>query len=150
MPAFSGRYYYALDPKGRVMIPAPFRTILVSNSNTKLYITNAAFDKCLNLYPLDEWQKFEEKVMALPRMKESVMWLLRRVVASAQECEMDKHGRVLIPVSHRSDANINGEIVIVGQIDKIELWNREEWESVTDPSRIDRKAFEEELASLGI
>jgi MraZ protein len=150
MPGFSGKYYYTVDPKGRIMIPAPFRAILSSNYSPRFYVTDAAFDICLHLYPLEEWQRFEEKVRSLPKMKESVRWLLRRVVASAQECELDKQGRVLIPASLRSDANINGEIVVVGQIDKIELWNRNEWDTVVDPGRIDRKSYEEELADLGI
>ncbi|GBE01001.1 cell division protein MraZ [bacterium BMS3Bbin06] len=150
MIGFAGKYYYTVDPKGRVMIPAPFRSLLTDNYSTKLIVTNAAFDRCLHLYPLEEWQGFEEKIRSLPKMMESVRWLLRRVVASAQECELDKQGRILIPASHREDAVINGEIVVVGQIEKIELWNREEWDAVVDPSRIDRKAFESELAGLGI
>jgi len=151
VPGFSGKYYYTVDPKGRIMIPVPFRSVLLNNYGSRLlYITSAAFDKCLHIYPVDEWQNFEEKVRGLPQMKESVRFLKRRVVASAQECELDKQGRILVPASHRADANINGEVVVVGQIDKIELWNREEWEAVVDPERIDRKAFEEELAELGI
>lgn len=150
MPGFSGKYYNTVDSKGRVMVPASFRSILQSNYSNKLYVTNAAFDRCLLIYPLEEWQRFEEKVRALPQMKESVRYLMRRVIASAHECELDKQGRLLIPVSLREDANINGEIVVVGQIDKIELWNRQEWEAVIDPTKVDRKAFEEDLASLGI
>jgi len=150
MPGFSGKYYYSVDPKGRVMIPAPYRSILLSNYSSKLYVTTAAFDKCLYIYPFEEWQRFEERVRALPQMKESVRWLMRRVVASAHECEMDRQGRILIPASLRADTDINGEVAVVGQVDKMELWNKDEWDKVVDPSKIDRKAFEEELASLGI
>ncbi|NOZ26139.1 MAG: division/cell wall cluster transcriptional repressor MraZ [Nitrospirae bacterium] len=150
MPGFSGKYYYSVDPKGRVMIPAPYRSILLSNYSSKLYITTAAFDKCLLIYPFEEWQRFEEKIRSLPQMKESVRWLMRRVVASAHECEMDKQGRILIPASLRADTDINGEVAVVGQVDKMELWNKDEWDKVVDPLTIDRKALEEELASLGI
>ncbi|GMT46920.1 MAG: division/cell wall cluster transcriptional repressor MraZ [Nitrospirota bacterium] len=150
MPGFSGKYYYSVDPKGRVMIPAPYRSILLSNYSPKLYVTTAAFDKCLYLYPFEEWQRFEERVRSLPQMKESVRWLMRRVVASAHECEMDRQGRILIPASLRTDTDINGEVAVVGQFDKMELWNKKEWDKVVNPAKIDRKVMEEELASLGM
>ncbi len=150
MPAFSGKYYYTLDPKGRIIIPAPFREIISSNYSPKLYIVNAAFDKCLHIYPQEEWNKIEEKVRQLPKMQEEVRFFMRKVIASAQEVDLDKQGRILIPVAHREDANLNSDIVIVGQIEKIELWDRDEWDTVVDPSRIDKKAVEERLAAYGI
>lgn len=150
MPAFSGKYYYNLEEKGRLIIPAPFREIISSNYSPKLYITNAAFDRCLHIYPYEEWIRLEEKVRGLPRMLEEVRFFMRRVIASAQECTMDKQGRLLIPASLREDAGINGEVVIVGQIDKIELWDRKEWDAATDITRLDRKTVEERLASYGL
>jgi len=83
-------------------------------------------------------------------MLEDVRFFMRRVVASAQECPIDKQGRILIPAAHREDAGIKGDVVIVGQIEKIELWDRAEWDAVVDLSRIDRKAAEERLASYGL
>lgn len=150
MPAFSGKYYYTIDPKGRIIIPAPFRETISSNYNPKLYVVNAAFDKCLHIYPQEEWNKLEEKVRQLPRMLEEVRFFMRRVIASAQEVEMDKQGRILIPAAHRADAGLNSDIVMVGLIEKIELWDKKEWEVAVDPSGIDRKTVEEKLASYGL
>jgi MraZ protein len=150
LPAFSGKYYYTVDPKGRVVIPAPFREIISANYSPKLYIVNAAFERCLHLYPLEEWTKLEDKVRALPRMDEAVRFFLRRVIASAIEVEVDRQGRFLVPQAHREDAGINGDVVIVGLIEKIELWDKAEWSSATDPSRIDRKAFENILSTYGL
>jgi len=150
MPSFSGTHYYTIDQKGRLIIPAPFREIISANYSTKLYIVNAAFDRCLHIYPLEEWSKFEEKVRALPKMDEAVKFLMRRVIGSAVESEMDKQGRVLIPASLRENSGISGEIVIVGQIEKIEIWDRKEWDSLFDPSKIDKKAYEERLANYGV
>lgn len=150
MPSFSGKYYYTIDPKGRIIIPAPFRDIISSNYNPKLYIVNAAFEKCLHIYPQEEWNKLEEKVRQLPKMQEEVRFFMRRVIASAQEVEVDKQGRILIPAAHREDAGLNSDIVIVGQIEKIELWDRKEWDVVVDYSRIDKKAVEEKLAAYGL
>lgn len=150
MPAFSGKYYYTIDEKGRLIIPAPFREIISSNYSPKLYITNAAFDKCLYIFPYEEWIRLEEKVRGLPRMLEEVRFFMRRVIASAQEITMDKQGRLLIPAALREDAGINGDVVVVGQIDKIELWDRKEWDAVVDITKIDRRVVEERLASYGL
>ncbi|MCL4491953.1 MAG: division/cell wall cluster transcriptional repressor MraZ [Nitrospirae bacterium] len=151
MTSFLGKYYYALDPKGRIIIPAPLRDIIFKKyNNSKLYITNAAFDKCLHIYPLEEWSKLEEKIKSLPRMEEAVNYFLRRVIASVLECEVDKQGRILIPYEHRQDAGINNEVVIVGQLDKIEIWDKVEWDTVTDPQKVDAKAFKSTLAGYGL
>jgi len=151
MSSFLGKYYYSLDPKGRIIIPAPLRDIIFKKyNNSKLYITNAAFDKCLHVYPLEEWNRLEEKIRILPRMEEAVKYFLRRVIASVLECEIDRQGRVLIPVSLREDAGINGEVVIVGQLDKIEIWDKAEWNAVTDPKKVDARAFETVLAGYGL
>jgi MraZ protein len=150
VPAFSGKYYYTIDPKGRIIIPAPFREIISSNYNPKLYIVNAAFDKCLHIYPQEEWIRLEEKVRQLPGMTEEVKFFKRRVIASAHEVEVDKQGRILIPAALREDAGLISDIVIVGQLEKIELWDRKEWDIVVDPTKIDRRAAEEKLAAYGL
>jgi MraZ protein len=150
MPAFSGRHYYTVDEKGRLMIPASFRDILSTQYGSRLCITNAAFDRCLHIYPHEEWLKLEEKVRGLPKMLEEVRFFMRRVIASAQECSFDKQGRLLIPAAHREDAGIKGDVVIVGQIEKIEVWDRTEWDNIVDPTKIDRKAAEERLAAYGL
>jgi MraZ protein len=150
VPSFSGKYYYTIDPKGRIIIPAPFREIISSNYSTKLYITNAPFDKCLHIYPMEEWSRLQESVRTKPRADEAVRYFLRRVVASAVEIEMDKQSRILVPAALREDANLNADIVLAGQIEKIELWDRGEWDNLMDPGKIDRKTFEEKLAAYGI
>lgn len=150
MPAFSGKYYYTVDPKGRIIIPAPFREIISSNYSAKLYISNAPFDKCLFIYPLEEWNRLQEQVRSKPRSDEAIRFFLRRVIASAVETEMDKQGRILVPAALREDANINANVVLAGQIEKIELWDRNEWDTLYDPSKIDRKIIEEKLAAYGL
>lgn len=150
MTSFLGKYYYTLDPKGRIIIPAPLREIIQSKyNNSKLYITNAPFDKCLHIYPLEEWSRLEEKIRSMPTMEDAVQYLLKRVVASAMECGLDKQGRILIPYEHRQDAGITGETVIVGQLNKIEIWDKAEWDAVTDPKNVDAKTFKTTLTGYG-
>lgn len=150
MPAFSGKYYYAVDPKGRIIIPAPFREIITTNYSSKIYITNAPFDKCLYIYPMEEWNKLQEQVRSKPRSDQAIRFFLRRVIASAVETEMDKQGRILVPAALREDASINSNVVMAGQIERIELWDRNEWDTLFDPSKIDRQSIEEKLAAHGL
>jgi MraZ protein len=151
MISFIGKYYHNLDQKGRVIMPASLREVLTNKySSGKLYITNAPFDKALHLYPLEEWLKLEEKIRELPKSDEAVMYFLRRVIASALPCELDKQGRILIPYEHRQDAGINSEVVIVGQIERIEIWDKITWDSITDPSKVDIKRIQDGLAKYGL
>jgi MraZ protein len=150
VPSFSGKYYYTIDPKGRIIVPAPFREIISSNYSTKLYVTNAPFDKCLYIYPMEEWSRHLEKIRTKPRSDEAIRYYLRRVIASAVEIEMDKQGRILIPASLREDSSLNANVVLAGQIEKIELWDRNEWDGSFDPEKIDKKAFETKLAGYDI
>lgn len=150
MPSFSGKYYYTVDPKGRIIIPAPFREIITSNYSSKLYITNAPFDRCLFIYPMEEWNKLQEQIRTKPKSDEAIRFFLRRVIASATETEMDKQGRLLVPIALREDANINSNVVMAGQIERIELWDRSEWDVLFDPAKVDRKAIEEKLTMYGL
>jgi MraZ protein len=150
VPSFSGKYYYTVDPKGRIIIPAPFREIITSNYSSKLYITNAPFDKCLFIYPMEEWNKLQDQIRTKPKSDEAIRFFLRRVIASATETEMDRQGRILVPIALREDASINANVVMAGQIERIELWDRSEWDVLFDPAKVDRKAIEDKLTSYGL
>jgi MraZ protein len=149
VPAFSGKYYYTIDPKGRIIIPAPFRDIITSHYSTKLFITNAPVDQSLRIYPAEEWNKLNDKVRTKPSSDKHVKFFMRRVIGSAVETDIDKQGRILIPAALREDANLISSIVIVGQVERIDLWDRAEWDKLVDLSQIDRESMEEGLAALG-
>jgi MraZ protein len=150
MPGFSGKHYNSLDQKGRLIIPAPFREILSSIHSSKVIITNEVFDRCLCAYPVDEWQKLIDKVNEMPQTSDAIKYFMRRVIGSAVECEIDKQGRVLVSSALRVDAGLNSEVVILGLGNRVEIWNRDEFEGVADPSKIDKQSFKEEFANLGL
>jgi MraZ protein len=150
MPSFSGKHYKSLDTKGRIIVPAPFREILSSNHSSKLIITNDVFDRCLSAYPVDEWQSLIDKVSNLPQTSDAIKYFMRRVIGSAMECEIDKQGRVLVSPALRVDAGLNNDVVLLGLGNRIEIWDKVELEGVADPSMIDKKAFKEEFADLGL
>jgi MraZ protein len=150
VPAFSGKHYVTVDQKGRIIIPASFREIISTNYSTKLYITNALFDKCLYLYPLEEWNMLQENIRTKPKYDEAVRFYMRRIIASATEVEIDRQGRILVPAALREDASIEADIAIVGQTERIEIWNRSEWDAVASPERVDKAAIQMRLTEFGI
>ncbi len=147
---FSGKHYKSLDAKGRLIVPAPFREILSSSHSSKLIITNEVLDKCLCAYPVNEWQGLIEKVNGLPQTNDAVKYFMRRVIGSANECEIDRQGRVLIAPALRTDAGLNSEAVILGLGNRIEIWDKNELDEVADPQKIDQQAYKEEFTSLGL
>jgi MraZ protein len=151
VPGFSGTYYNTLDPKGRVIIPAPFREILSStHNNSKLILANEIFDKCLCAYPVDEWNRLIEKVKDKPQTSDAVKYFMRRVIGSAQECEIDKQGRILVSSVLRTNAVLNSEVVLIGLGNRIELWDRKECDSIVDPQKINKEAMMEEFSKLDL
>lgn len=150
MSGFSGKYYNSLDPKGRLIIPAPFRDILSSIHSSKLIITNDVFDRCLCAYPVNEWQTLIDEVSQKPQTSDAVKYFMRRVIGSAVECEIDKQGRVLVSSALRVDAGLNSEVVLLGLGTRIEIWDKKEFDGVADPSKIDKQSFKEEFANLGL
>ncbi|MBI4682452.1 MAG: division/cell wall cluster transcriptional repressor MraZ [Nitrospirae bacterium] len=150
MSGFAGKYYNSLDPKGRLIVPAPFRDILSSMNSSKLIITNDVFDRCLCAYPVDDWQSLIDKVSQKPQTIDAVKYFMRRVIGSAVECDIDKQGRVLVSSALRVDAGLNSEVVLLGLGNRIEIWDKNEFDGVADPSKIDKQSFKEVFANLGL
>lgn len=119
---FKGQFEHALDAKGRVALPAAFRRDLTESGDELLVITPHIQAPCLVAYPHSEWLAFEQKVSALSQFDSSATQLRRLVVGRAQDCPVDKVGRVLLPASLRKVADIERELVWVGQLRWIEIW----------------------------
>ncbi len=145
---FRGRFEYSADVKGRLSVPAKFREVLSAQYDERLVITN--FDGCLWAYPMAEWAKIEEKVAALPQMKEEVKAFQRFFISAATECPIDKAGRILLPPTLRDYAGIQRDVVLVGMVKRIEIWARERWQPVFEGAEHDLKSMGDKLADLGL
>lgn len=143
---FRGSYEHTVDAKGRVSVPAKFRDIIADRYDGKLVLC-MDYDRCLTVYPLEEWERLEEKIKALSLIKQEVKEFRRFLLSSATECELDKQGRILIPPSHRQHAGIAKSVTLVGIIDKIEIWDAKAWEArnIQNGDKIG-----EALAALGL
>ncbi len=147
---FLGKHYNSLDAKGRLIIPAPFRESLASADSATLVVTNDVFDKCLCAYSAAEWRQLVEKVRALPQSSDAMKFYLRRVIGSAVKYDIDKQGRILVSPALRRDAGLNSEVVLVGLGSRIEIWDKQEYEGVTEPSETEKDAFKEAYDQHGL
>lgn len=139
---FMGEFIHTIDAKGRIIIPSKFREGLGDE-----FVITQGLDGCLFAYPLAEWQLFVEKLKKLPGTKEARQ-LQRYFMAGAALCQADKQGRILIPAKLRESAALEKDIVFVGVLNKIEIWNKERWESNNYYDDVDSIA--EHMSQYGI
>jgi MraZ protein len=124
---FMGSYEHTLDDKGRLSIPSRFREILIEKQVPERLIVTQGLDLCLFGYPLDEWKKFEEKIISRPINHGDDRYFVRRLLAGAIDCPFDKQGRISLPLSLRQFAGIGRDAVVVGVSNRIEIWCPERW-----------------------
>ena len=114
---FMGEYSHTIDAKGRLIIPSKFREQLGEE-----FVLTKGLDGCLSIYPNDEWAAFEEKLRALPLTNKNARTFSRFFVAGATSCELDKQGRILVPATLREFAGLEKDVVLTGNINRIEIW----------------------------
>ena len=146
---FRGRFEHNVDAKGRVSLPAKNRDIMSTNYNDRLVITN--YDNCLIAYPYEEWVTFEENFRQYSIMQEDVEVFMHYFISGASECTIDKLGRILIPPILRKHAGLEREIVFVGMITRIQIWDKQRWEQKFQKAQeaFDQLKGKEQLAKLG-
>lgn len=118
---FRGEYEYNLDEKGRILIPARYREEL-----SDVVALSRGGDGQINIYPKPFFDELERRV--LESGDSHSFRLADRFLAAANECEVDRQGRLVIPPVLRRHANLGNEVVIVGNRDHIEIWNPELWQ----------------------
>jgi MraZ protein len=131
---FRGVYEHQIDAKGRTSLPARLRETLAGAYDERLILTTA-LDPCLHAYPVREWEALETALGKRNPMEPGVKTLMRLYVASAQECPLDKMGRILVPPSLRAHAALEKDVVWVGMVKVIELWSRSGWAKAQEDAR---------------
>jgi MraZ protein len=121
----TGTYRHVIDQKGRLFIPAKLRDEL----GDSFYVTKEV-DNCLVVYPQDVWTEIEEKIAALPRSK--ARSLQRMIFGSAEKCEPDSQGRIVIPLPLREYAGLEKDVAIIGLSNRAEIWDAEKWDAINE------------------
>ncbi|ADU30858.1 division/cell wall cluster transcriptional repressor MraZ [Evansella cellulosilytica] len=120
---FMGEFHHSIDEKGRMIVPAKFRESLGSS-----FVVTRGMDKCLFVYPEDEWKQLEQKLKTLPFTKKDARAFTRFFFSGATECELDKQGRVNIASTLRNYAQLTKECVVIGVSNRVEIWSKAIWE----------------------
>ena len=142
---FRGEYNHTLDKKGRIIIPSKFRPNLGEK-----FIMTKGLDNCLFIYPMEEWEKFEDKLKTLPLTNRDARAFVRFFFAGATECSLDKQGRILIPANLRSHSNLEKDAIVIGVSTRIEIWSENDWEDYTSDDNLSYENIAENMADLGI
>ena len=124
---FLGEYTHTIDGKGRLTIPAKYRGKLAAG-----LVVTRGFDKNLMLYSMESWQALADRITQRPLADEDMRAFRRRVFAGAINLEPDRQGRILLPQYLRDFAGMNGDVVIAGMYDYLELWNADAWVTVRE------------------
>ncbi len=140
---FIGEYEHSVDAKGRLIMPAKLREDIGDK-----FVVTKGLDGCLFAYSQTEWLNFEEKLKTLPLTNKNARDFVRFFLAGATECEIDKQGRFLISGNLRNYAALEKEVVIVGVLNRIEIWNKDKWNNLDENISADEIA--ENMESLGI
>ncbi len=138
---FTGQYSHTIDTKGRVIMPSRFREQLGDG-----FVITRGYEGCLTVYSNQEWENFAARLMAMPDHNADARRLLRMFSSGAIICETDKQGRVLIPSQLREHAAISKDVVIIGAISRVEIWDSERWNSYNSDE--DALTIEEAAANL--
>jgi MraZ protein len=124
---FRGQFTYSIDSKGRIAIPAKLRKHISAEAN-ETFVMTRGLSNCIDLYPLDEWQKIEQALLNLNSFQPDDARFIRMFVQFAAEDVMDGQSRILVPSSLIDYAKIQKEVLILGALKKIEVWNPKVYE----------------------
>jgi MraZ protein len=124
---FRGVNQVNLDAKGRLAIPARYRDQISVQCSGHMVLTIDTEERCLLLYPIDDWEEIQEKVNALPSFNPAARRLQRLLIGHATDLDMDGNGRLLIPSLLREYAGLDKKVILLGQGRKFELWDEAAW-----------------------
>jgi MraZ protein len=131
LAVFKGTYHHRIDAKGRLPVPAAFRRSLGDG------VVVTQLDQCLAAYAPSEWAKLEAQLAALPAFSKPVKALTRLLASRAADCEIDVQGRILLPPALRQAAGLGRDAVVVGVLNRFEVWAPEAWDAfVRDSERL--------------
>lgn len=137
-----------VDDKGRIKIPTSFRTYIRDTWGAEVFLTSVDGTN-VRVYPLPVWAAVEERISKAPAMTPALQKFVDRVNYYGHLTTMDKQGRVLVPSLLREAAQISGEVVVMGHMDRLVVWNHEIFRSRLDSEPLTTEDLEK-LAELGI
>lgn len=124
---FMGEYHHSLDEKGRIIVPAKFRKEL-----GKSFVVTRGMDSCLFGYSLATWDILVDKLSSLSLTKKAARSFSRFFYSGASEVEIDRNGRINLPINLVTFAKLNKDCVILGVNSRIEIWDSKLYQQVDE------------------
>ena len=137
---FLGTFNHNIDSKNRLIIPSKFREEIGENATMTI-----GHDHCIVVYTQESWKTLEEKLKSYDLNSSLARKQIRLIAGSASSFTVDPQGRVVLPSNLLKHSNINKEVVIVGNIDYIEIWSKENWDAYYDEASEDYDSISEQL-----
>lgn len=142
---FIGEYQHSVDSKGRIAIPAKFRASLKKGA-----VVTRGLDNCLFLYPKKDWEELATKLSSLPISQKDARAFARLMLAGAMDVEPDRQGRINLPGYLREYANIKNQAIIAGLYNRLEIWDKKNWEKYKSSAEKESNDIAEHLGNLGV
>ncbi len=139
---FRGEHHYSLDDKGRIVLPPRFRAAL----GNRVVVTRG-LDECVAVYSPQEWTKNEKKLRGLSVSRRD---FVRFVLASAEDIELDRQGRMTVPAHLREYAKIDRDAVVVGVGSRLEIWSLPNWQRYLARVQAEATTIAGELKDLSL
>ncbi len=143
---FSGEFYCSLDAKNRVSIPAGVRKMLVPEAQNTLVLTRGFEMENLYAYPLNEWKRLTAKLRTLNPFEKKTRDFIRLFVGVAFVASMDGQGRVMIPERILKMGQIEKDLLLMGSLNKVEIWNPKVYENYLKKENINLTSLAEEIS----
>lgn len=133
-PRLSGEFEYALDPKGRLTLPARFRDYFSRGAVTVHLLET---ESCIRIYTPEDWQEFDSRHLAdLDEFgDEKATWKIRRIYGNLDEVEPDRQGRILLSAQRIKELGLNGKVMIRGARTHLEIWDPETYFAELEKAR---------------
>ena len=140
-----GVYECKLDAKSRLMLPKAFKKQLLSSLNAPFILKRSVFHKCLELFPMDEWNKVVLDINKLNRFVKKNNDFIRMFTAGVKVVDLDVTGRLLIPKDLQSYASIEKTVVLSSSANMIEIWDKNSYESIINNDAVDFASLAEDV-----
>ncbi|MCE5273762.1 MAG: division/cell wall cluster transcriptional repressor MraZ [Syntrophaceae bacterium] len=144
-----GHFVNSINEKGRLSIPSKFRDILKEWGAPYLVVTKS-IDHCLLAFAPDDWSRMEKKASTLSMVKREDIVFKRHFVGSAEDCPIDAQGRILIPAGLREYADLRKKCLLVGIVDRFEIWDQDTYNKSMEEAFEDSEKLRQGLAELGL
>ena len=142
---FIGEYQHLIDDKGRLAVPAKFRSALKSGA-----VVTHGLDRCLFVFEKKEWGIWANKIKSMPISKSNSRAFSRLMLGGAMEAILDVQGRILIPDYLREYAGLKKNAIVTGLYNRLEIWDAESWKKYKSKTEASSEDIAEKLGELGI